>query len=83
MKFKQSTPLNQIIKPKTFPDVVVLFCFQYGYNYKHLSNEINMPIQTFSRKLNNNTFTALEQINISDFIRSKYGYSNDKKIRQV
>lgn len=69
--FKQSKPLIELIKAKTFLDIVVLFCFQYGYDHKQLSKSINMPHQTFSSKLKNNKFTALEQIRISEFIRSK------------
>lgn len=66
-----STPITKAIKVKTFTDAIVLFSFQYGYDFKRISMAINMPERTFSSKLKMNTFTANETISIIEFIRSK------------
>ena len=71
MTFKQSTPLIELIKPKTFSDIIVLFSHQSNYTHGYIANAINMPLTTFSCKLKSGKFTACETISISNFIREK------------
>jgi len=71
MTFKQSRPLIELIKPKKFTDIVILFCHQYGYTHGYVANKITMPLTTFSGKLKTGKFSANEAISITNFIRSK------------
>ena len=73
-----SLPITKAVEVKTFTDAVVLFSFQYGYDFKRMAGIINMPERTFSHKVKMNTFTANETISVTEFMRTKIHYHAKK-----